>query len=71
MWISAYPLVEIDDFSRFHTSCGHEIESKEAHSISTWKSGFFGPLKLMSFLGRGKNNFLFNFEYYDLANGKE
>jgi hypothetical protein len=32
---------------------------------------FLNPKRLLSFFGRGKKNIFFNFECYDLANGKE
>jgi hypothetical protein len=32
---------------------------------------FLDPKRLLSPFGSGKKNFFFNFEYYDLANGKE
>jgi hypothetical protein len=32
---------------------------------------FLDPKRLLSPFGRGKKNFFFNFECYDLANGKE
>jgi hypothetical protein len=67
MWILAYLLVEIDDFL------------KVPHLMWTW--GFVdsvpnspknkNPKRLLSHLDKGKINFFFNFECYDLANGKE
>jgi hypothetical protein len=35
------------------------------------KVGFLDPKRLLSPLDRCKKNFFFNFEYYNLANGKE
>jgi hypothetical protein len=32
---------------------------------------FLDPKRLISPLGRGENNFFFNFECYDLTNGKK
>jgi hypothetical protein len=35
------------------------------------KNGFFGPQNTAVPLGRSGKNFFFDFEPYDLANGKE
>jgi hypothetical protein len=32
---------------------------------------FLDPKRLLSLFGKGKKNFFFNFECYDVANGKE
>jgi hypothetical protein len=68
--------------SRFHTYvgmrfCGHVPNSprnKNPKRLIPYlfeKSGFFGLQKTTVPLGQGQNLFFFNFECYDLANGKE
>jgi hypothetical protein len=47
------------------------LETREAHSISTLKNGFFGLQNSAVPLGRREKNFFVNFEHYDLANGEE
>jgi hypothetical protein len=44
---------------------------KEAHSKSTLKSGSFGLKNIAVPLKHKDKKKFFNFEYYDLANGKE
>jgi hypothetical protein len=82
MWISAYPFVEVDDFLKvphlmwawdfvdmYLTHLGIRIQRGTFHTyLRKW---FFGPKRLLSSLDRGKKHFFFNFECYDLANGKE
>jgi hypothetical protein len=82
VWISAYPLVEIDDFLKvlhlvwawdfvdmYLTHLGIRIQ-RGSFQIYL-KKWFFGPQKTAVPLGQGKKNFFFNFECYDVANGKE
>jgi hypothetical protein len=83
MWISAYPLVEIDDFMKvphllwawdfvnmYLTHLGIRVQRGSFH-IYLKKWFFWTPKDCLSPLDRGKQNFFFNFECYDLANGKE
>jgi hypothetical protein len=64
-------------FSRFHTSCGHVPNSprnknpKGLISYLLKKMVFLDPKRLLSPLGRGEKNLFFNFEFYDLTNGKD
>jgi hypothetical protein len=57
--------------------CGHVLNSprdknpKKHIPYLLEKVVFLDPKRLMSPLGRGKKNFFFNFECYDLTNGKE
>jgi hypothetical protein len=57
--------------------CGHVPYSprnknpKRHISYLLEKVVFLDPKRLLSFFGRGKNKKFFNFECYDLANGKE
>jgi hypothetical protein len=57
--------------------CGHVPNSPRNKNL---KRPILNPLEIVVFLdlkrllspfGRGKKNFFFNFECYDLANGKE
>jgi hypothetical protein len=82
MWISAYPLMEIDDFLKvphlmwtwdfvdmYLTHLGIRIRRGSFHIyLRKW---IFGPQKIVVPLWQGQKNFFFNFECYDLANGKE
>jgi hypothetical protein len=83
MWISAYPFVEIDDFLKvphlvwvwdfvdmYLAHLETRIWSPTIHNYS--KNRFFWTPKdcCPPFVG-AKKNFFFNFECYDLTNGKE
>jgi hypothetical protein len=82
MWISAYPLVEIDDFLKvshlvwawdfvdmYLTHLGIRTQGGTFHIYL--KKWFFWTKRLLCSLDWGKKNFFFSFECYDLANGKE
>jgi hypothetical protein len=83
MWISAYPLVKIDDFLKvphlvwawdfvdmYLINLGTRIWSSQ--SIPTRKNAFFGPQNFAVFLEHWKKKpFFFNFQPFDLANGME
>jgi hypothetical protein len=69
-------------FSRFHTSHGHEFFEHVHNSLRNKnlkrlipnlleKVVFLASKTLQSPLGTRERNFFFNFECYDLANGKE
>jgi hypothetical protein len=57
--------------------CGHVLNSprnknpKRLIPYLLEKVVFWDPKRLLSPLDRGKKNFFFNFECYDLTNGKE
>jgi hypothetical protein len=56
--------------------CGHAPNSPRnknpnRHISNLFEKVIFGPQKTVVFLGHGGKNFFFNFECYDLANGKE
>jgi hypothetical protein len=83
MWISAYPLVEnnfflnvplllwIWDFVHMYlTQLGIRMWSPASH-IYVQKKVYLAPETLLSLLGTVEKNFFFDFEPYDLANGKE
>jgi hypothetical protein len=75
--------VEIDDFLKVSTHCvgmrfcGHvpnsprNKNSKKHISYLLEKVVFLDPKRLLSPFGTSKKNFFFNFECYDLTNGKE
>jgi hypothetical protein len=57
--------------------CGHVPNSPRNKNLKRLilnlleKVFFLDPKRLLSPFGRGKKNFFFNFECYDLTNGKE
>jgi hypothetical protein len=57
--------------------CGHVPNSTRDKNLKRFisylleKVVFLDLKRLMSALGRGEKNFFFNFECYNLANGKE
>jgi hypothetical protein len=57
--------------------CGHVLNSPRKKNLKRLilnlleKVVFLDPKRLLSPFGRGKKNFFFNFECYDLTNGKE
>jgi hypothetical protein len=83
MWISAHPLVVIDDFLKVpHLMWawdffGHVPNSPRNKNLKRLilnllkKVDFLDSKRLLFPFGKGKKNFFFNFECYDLANGKE
>jgi hypothetical protein len=83
MWILEYLLVEIDDFIKvphlmwtwgFVDSVPNSPKNKNPKRFIPYlleEVVFLDPKRLLSHLDKGKINFFFNFECYDLANGKE
>jgi hypothetical protein len=57
--------------------CGHVLNSPRIKNLKRLipylleREVFLDPKRLHPPLDRGKKNFFFNFECYDLANGKE
>jgi hypothetical protein len=71
------PLWKLMIFSKFYTFCGHVPNSPRNKNLKRLilnlleKVVFLDPKRLLSPFGRGKKNFFFNFECYNLINGKE